>query len=47
MFKMLAKYKKFIKVDLQNLLEQFPHISTTNIAALFLSEHFKRGNDNF
>ena len=31
----------------KGLLEQFPHISTTNFAVLFSSENFKRENGNF
>ena len=35
------------KVDWHVLLEQFPHISTTNFAILFSSENFKRKNSSF
>ena len=40
------KIWKSIKFE-KGLLEQFPHISTTYFAVLFLSENFKKENGNF
>ena len=40
------KVSKSIEFE-KGLLEQFPHISMTNFAVLFLSENFKRENSNF
>ena len=43
---MKQKISKSIEFG-KGLLEQFPHISTTNFAVLFLSENFKKENGNF